>query len=69
MHRQAKSIGAICRLTGMSRNRVRKYLREPISRTVRSNHPARPAISRRSQPLSRIMSQSSQLSMAASSSL
>ena len=30
LHRQGKSIREICRLTGLSRNTVRKYLREPL---------------------------------------
>jgi len=42
LHRQGKSIREICRLTGLSRNTVRKYLREPIQRPAYRSRPGRP---------------------------
>ncbi len=42
LYRQGKSIREICRLTGLSRNTVRKYLREPVRRPVYRSRPGRP---------------------------
>jgi len=42
LHRQGKSIRAICRLTGLSRNTVRKYLREPVKSPSYRSRPGRP---------------------------
>lgn len=41
LYRQGKSIREICRLTGLSRNTVRKYLREPVRRPVYRSRPGR----------------------------